>query len=41
MTSGLSHPTLVAMALMLLGGVFGLLSELGTSLLVGSRPKTV
>jgi hypothetical protein len=32
-TPGLNHPTLVAMAAMLLGGLFGLASELGTQLL--------
>ena len=34
---GLTHPTLVAMVAMLLGGVFGLLSEMGTKLLT-TRP---
>jgi len=38
-TSGLSHPTLVAMAAMLLGGVFGFISELGTTLLAGAKAK--
>jgi hypothetical protein len=37
-TSGLSHPTLVTMAAMLLGAGFGYLSELGTQLL--SQKKT-
>lgn len=32
-TSGLTHPTLVAMAAMLLGAAFGYASELGTALL--------
>lgn len=40
-TSGLTHPTLVAMAAMLLGGLFGFVSELGTSLLAGAKPKTI
>jgi hypothetical protein len=39
-TSGLNHPTMVAMAAMLLGGVFGLLSEIGTNLLAGKKPAT-
>ncbi len=39
-TSGLNHPTMVAMAAMLLGGVFGLLSEVGTNLLAGKKPAT-
>ncbi|ASS58121.1 DUF1097 domain-containing protein (plasmid) [Rhizobium leguminosarum] len=39
-TSGLNHPTLVAMAAMLLGGVFGLLSEIGTQLLAGKKSAT-
>jgi len=32
-TAGINHPTLVAMAAMLLGGLFGLMSEFGTQLL--------
>ncbi|MCG5487132.1 MAG: DUF1097 family protein [Sinorhizobium meliloti] len=36
-TSGLSHPTLVAMTAMLLGGIFGFISELGTRLLAGAK----
>ncbi|WP_163268444.1 DUF1097 domain-containing protein [Chelativorans alearense] len=40
-TSGLTHPTLVAMAAMLFGGLFGFISELGTSLLAGAKPKTI
>lgn len=36
-TSGLNHPTLVAMAAMLLGGVFGLISEAGTALLTSKK----
>ncbi|MDR7145058.1 DUF1097 domain-containing protein [Rhizobium sp. BE258] len=39
-TSGLNHPTLVAMAAMLLGGVFGLLSEIGTNLLAAKKTAT-
>ncbi|WP_028743554.1 DUF1097 domain-containing protein [Rhizobium leguminosarum] len=39
-TSGMNHPTLVAMAAMLLGGAFGLLSEIGTSLLSTKKPAT-
>jgi hypothetical protein len=39
-TSGMNHPTLVAMAAMLLGGVFGLLSEIGTNLLAAKKPAT-
>ncbi|NEH57689.1 DUF1097 domain-containing protein [Rhizobium leguminosarum] len=39
-TSGINHPTLVAMAAMLLGGVFGLLSEMGTNLLAAKKPVT-
>ena len=37
MTAGLNHPTLVTMTAMLLGGAFGLLSEMGTKLLT-TRP---
>jgi hypothetical protein len=37
---GLNHPTLVAMAAMLLGAVFGLASEIGTSLLASKKPVT-
>jgi hypothetical protein len=40
LTSGLSHPTLVAMAAMLLGGLFGLLSEIGTNLLSAKKSVT-
>ncbi|MQW90370.1 DUF1097 domain-containing protein [Sinorhizobium saheli] len=40
LTSGPFHPTLVAMAAMLLGGIFGFISELGTRLLPGSKAKT-
>ncbi|MGG7539558.1 DUF1097 domain-containing protein [Rhizobium sp. 12,4] len=36
-TSGLSHPTLVTMAAMLLGAIFGFVSELGTRLLAGPK----
>ncbi|SNB62223.1 Protein of unknown function [Arboricoccus pini] len=36
-TPGINHPTLVAMAAMLLGGIFGLLSEIGTSLLTAKK----
>lgn len=36
-TSGLNHPTLVAMAAMLLGAVFGLISEAGTALLTSKK----
>ncbi|WP_192180442.1 DUF1097 domain-containing protein [Mesorhizobium amorphae] len=39
-TAGLNHPTLVAMAAMLLGGIFGLLSEMGTALLSSKKPVT-
>lgn len=39
-TAGINHPTLVTMAAMLLGGVFGLLSEIGTSLLKTKKPVT-
>lgn len=39
-TAGLNHPTLVAMAAMLLGGVFGLISEIGTQLLSSRKPVT-
>ncbi|WP_413711699.1 DUF1097 domain-containing protein [Rhizobium sp. Rhizsp82] len=39
-SSGLNHPTLVAMAAMLLGGAFGLLSEIGTNLLAAKKPAT-
>jgi len=39
-TSGMNHPTLVAMAAMLLGGGFGLLSEIGTNLLAAKKPAT-
>ena len=39
-TSGMHHPTLVAMAAMLLGGVFGLLSEICTNLLAAKKPIT-
>ncbi|WP_434730372.1 DUF1097 domain-containing protein [Rhizobium binae] len=38
-TSGLSHPTLVTMAAMLLGAIFGFVSELGTRLL--AHPKAM
>ncbi|EHK52356.1 putative transmembrane protein [Mesorhizobium alhagi CCNWXJ12-2] len=37
-TADLNHPTLVAMAAMLLGGIFGLLSEMGTALLSSKKP---
>ncbi|MBM7049280.1 MULTISPECIES: DUF1097 domain-containing protein [Rhizobium] len=40
-TAGINHPTLVAMAAMLLGGVFGLLSEIGTTLLAAKKPVAV
>ena len=40
LASGLSHPTLVAMAAMLLGGLFGFASELGTQLLTGKKSAT-
>ncbi|WP_416068760.1 DUF1097 domain-containing protein (plasmid) [Rhizobium sp. YTUHZ045] len=36
-TSSLSHPTLVTMAAMLIGAIFGFVSELGTRLLAGSK----
>lgn len=39
-TSGLNHPTLVAMAAMLLGGLFGLVSEIGTNLLAAKKTVT-
>lgn len=39
-TSGLNHPTMVAMAAMLLGGIFGLLSEIGTNLLAAKKQVT-
>lgn len=39
-TAGLNHPTLVAMAAMLLGGVFGLVSEIGTQFLSSKKPVT-
>jgi hypothetical protein len=37
-TSGINHPTLVATAAMLLGGLFGFASELGTQLLTSKKP---
>ena len=37
-TSGIAHPTLVAMAAMLLGACFGYVSELGTQLLTQKKP---
>lgn len=37
-TSGITHPTLVAMAAMLLGGLFGFVSELGTQMLTSKKP---
>jgi hypothetical protein len=39
-TSGLNHPTLVAMAAMLLGGLFGLVSEIGTNMLAAKKTAT-
>lgn len=39
-TSGLNHPTMVAMAAMLLGGLFGLVSEIGTNMLAAKKPAT-
>ncbi|OOO27721.1 hypothetical protein BS627_03115 [Agrobacterium salinitolerans] len=39
-TSGLNHPTLVAMAAMLLGGLFGLVSEIGTNILAAKKTAT-
>jgi hypothetical protein len=39
-TGGFSQPTLVAMAAMLLGGVFGLISEAGTNLLTAKKSAT-
>lgn len=39
-TAGINHPTLVAMTAMLLGGVFGLVSELGTQMLSAKKPAT-
>ncbi|MGO7778403.1 DUF1097 domain-containing protein, partial [Rhizobium johnstonii] len=36
----MNHPTLVAMAAMLLGGAFVLLSEIGTSLLSTKKTAT-
>ncbi|ODR92336.1 DUF1097 domain-containing protein [Sinorhizobium alkalisoli] len=36
-TSGLSHSTLVTMAAMLLGAIFGFVSEFGTRLLAGPK----
>ena len=35
---GITHPTLVAAAAMLLGGLFGYVSEIGTQLLAQKRP---
>lgn len=40
-TAGFSQPTIVAMAAMLLGGVFGLLSEIGTSFLATKKSAAV
>ncbi|MFG1427706.1 DUF1097 domain-containing protein [Roseixanthobacter glucoisosaccharinicivorans] len=37
-TSGISHPTVVAMVAMLLGALFGLISELGTHVLTAKAP---
>lgn len=39
-TSGIGHPTVVAMVAMLLGAVFGLISERGTQLLTAKTPAT-
>ena len=39
-TSGITHPTLVAMAAMLLGALFGYLSEMGTELLTKKEVST-
>jgi hypothetical protein len=39
-TSGITHPTLVAMAAMLLGACFGYVSELGSQLLAQKKPAT-
>lgn len=39
-TSGLNRPTVVAMAAMLLGGVFGLVSEIGTQHLACKKSVT-
>ncbi|CAN7695054.1 DUF1097 domain-containing protein [Phyllobacterium sp. LjRoot231] len=39
-TPGMTHPTLVAMAAMLLGGLFGYVSELGTQLLASRKSAT-
>ena len=36
-TAGINHPTLVAMAAMLLGGLFGLVSERGTQMLSAKK----
>ncbi|WP_407158238.1 DUF1097 domain-containing protein [Bradyrhizobium sp. STM 3557] len=36
--SGMNHPTLVAMAAMLVGGLFGLASQFGTQLLSARKP---
>ncbi|ODN69150.1 DUF1097 domain-containing protein [Methylobrevis pamukkalensis] len=40
MTPGLTHPTLVAMAAMLLGAAFGFVSELGTQMLTAKKAAT-
>jgi hypothetical protein len=37
-TAGINHPTIVAMAAMLLGGLFGFTSEVGTQLLSAKKP---
>lgn len=39
-TAGFSQPTLVAMAAMLLGGLFGYVSELGTNMLASKKSAT-
>jgi hypothetical protein len=39
-TAGINHPTLVAMAAMLLGGLFGFASEFGTQLLSAKKAAT-
>lgn len=39
-TPGMTHPALVAMAAMLLGGLFGYVSELGTQLLASRKSAT-
>ena len=39
-TAGLSHPTLVAMVAMLVGALFGFVSERGTQMLTAKTPAT-